>query len=198
MKNKHFWLLSLAALLAVSACGGQKKSNNDSANSDEPSEQPYSYVEPEVDLVDIATANIEIDFDEIEDNCMINPQAHDYVDQMKIQEKTLDKPYQFSSLYGPDDYRVIAAAADKGDGVTYDAADTGGVDVCQILNRTDYNNTNKNYPINLTWDDDGSYNDAIVKFWSTEDQSDLRETGVTVKNGKVTAELSNLFSSITA
>ena len=92
-----------------------------------------------------------------------------------------------------DDYAKIAAASDKGDGTTYADADKGGVDVCEILNRNDYGNDCKNYPIKLTWDDDGSYSNATVKFWSTEDKSDLRETTVSVSGGKATASLENLY-----
>ena len=61
---------------------------------------------------------------------MINPKAKEYIDAMEEQEKTLDKPYHFSSLYGPDDYATLAAASDKGDGTKYSAKETGGVDVC--------------------------------------------------------------------
>ena len=193
MKNKSFLMLSVATLLALGACGGNKPSNNQSSGPDQSSEPPYSYKDPEVDLNDAETANMQIDFDDIEETCMINPKAKTYIDAMEEQEKTLEKPYHFSSLYGPDDYAKIAAASDKGDGTTYADADTGGVDVCQILSRNDYSNDCKNYPIQLTWDDDGTYGNAKVKFWSTEDQSDIREVGVTVKNNKVVAELDNLY-----
>ena len=156
-------------------------------------EEPYHYEDPDVELDDLEEAAFDIDFDKIEETCMINPKAKTYIDQMEAQEKTLERPYHFSSLYGPDDYAKIAAASDKGDGTTYAAADTGGVDVCQILNRNDYSNDCKNYPIVLSWDDDGSYDDAKVKFWSTEDQSDVREVPVTVSGDKASASLDNLY-----
>ena len=192
MKKLHVFVLSTAALLALGACGGGKggKTSNTPSSSKEEGNDP---IDPEVSLRDVEDANMEINFDEITNTCMINDKAKTYVDAMEEQEKTLDRPYHFSSLYGPDDYAKIAAAADKGDGTTYAAADTGGVDVCQIMNRNDYGNDCKNYPIKLTWDDDGSFENAKVKFWSTEDQSDLREVGVTVSGGKVTAELPNLY-----
>ena len=195
MNKKSFWLLSAAALLAISACSpkGSSKNNSSAGGDDSSKEEPYSYVDPEVVLSDAETANMQIDFNDIEDNCMVNPEAKTYIDAMEEQEKTLDKPYHFSSLYGPDDYAKIAAASDKGDGTTYAAEDTGGVDVCQILNRNDHGNDCNNYPIQLTWADDGSFENAVVKFWSTEDKSDMRETTVTVKDGVVTASLANLF-----
>ena len=192
MKKNNFFLLLAASVLVLSACGHQpSKQSTPEGGSSEPEQS--GYVDPVIDLDDAETPNMEIAFDEIEDTCMVNKQAKTYIDAMEEQEKTLDKPYHFSSLYGPDDYAKLAAAADKGDGTTYAAEDTGGVDVCQILRNTDDSGYCKNYPIKLTWDDDGSFENAKVKFWSTEDQSDLRETGVTVKDGKVVAELANLF-----
>ena len=192
MKNKSFLMLSVIALLALGACNGGNKSNEPKSEEPVPSSEEPG-IDPVVELDDIEEATMEIEFDKIEDTCMINPKAKTYIDAMEEQEKTLDRPYHFSSLYGPDDYAKIAAASDKGDGTTYADADTGGVDVCQILNRNDYGNDCKNYPIRLTWDDDGSYDNAKVKFWSTEDQSDIREVGVKIENDKVVAELDNLF-----
>ena len=192
MKKRSFLLLSTIAILALSACGGGKKDNSKPSSS-EPQEEQKGYVDPVVDLSDAVTPNMEIAFDDIAETCMTHPNVKTYIDAMEEQEKTLEKPYHFSSLYGPDDYAAIAAASDKGDGTKYDAKDTGGVDVCQILNRNDDGNDCKNYPIKLTWDDDGSFANAKVKFWSTEDQSDLRETNVSVSGGKVTASLENLY-----
>ena len=192
MKKRSFLLLSTIAILALSACGGGKKDSNKPSSS-EPQEEQKGYVDPVVDLSDAVTPNMEITFDDIAETCMTHPNVKTYIDAMEEQEKTLEKPYHFSSLYGPDDYAAIAAASDKGDGTKYDAKDTGGVDVCQILNRNDDGNDCKNYPIKLTWDDDGSFANAKVKFWSTEDQSDLRETNVSVSGGKVTASLENLY-----
>ena len=192
MKKRSFLLLSTIAILALSACGGGRKDSNKPSSS-EPQEEQKGYVDPVVDLSDAVTPNMEIAFDDIQETCMTHPNVKTYIDAMEEQEKTLEKPYHFSSLYGPDDYAAIAAASDKGDGTKYDAKDTGGVDVCQILNRNDDGNDCKNYPIKLTWDDDGSFANAKVKFWSTEDQSDLRETNVSVSGGKVTASLENLY-----
>ena len=193
MRKEKLLIISLSAVLMLASC--TKPVQNSSVDSGAPiseieSEEP---LEPEIDLSDVQSSTMEIAFDEIADTCMINEKAKTYIDAMEEQEKTLDRPYHFSSLYGPDDYKKLAAASDKGDGTTYAAEDTGGVDVCQILNRNDYGNDCKNYPIKLTWDDDGSFEGATVKFWSTDDFSDLRETTVSVKEGKAVAELANLF-----
>ena len=194
MKKNTFFVLLAASFLTLGACTPNKGSDKKSElppQSEEPKQE--GYVDPDVELSDVDNPTMEIAFDEIENTCMINDKAKAYIDAMEEQEKTLDKPYHFSSLYGPDDYAKIAAAADKGDGTTYADADKGGVDVCEYLNRNDYGNDCKNYPIQLTWEDDGSFEGAKVKFWSTEDASDIRETGVSVKNGKVVAELANLY-----
>ena len=200
MKKNNFFVLIAASLLSLGACTGNN--NNKESSKNEPASNPGGESSIPVDsgdeikLTDLVEPTTEIDFDDVEDTCMINPKAKIYIDAMEEQEKTLDKPYHFSSLYGPDDYAKIAAAADKGDGTTYAAADTGGVDVCQILSRNDYGNDCKNYPIKLTWEDDGlDYEGAVVKFWSKEDFSDVREAPIVVDqtNYIVSAELPNLF-----
>ena len=199
MKKNNFFVLIAASLLALGACN---QSNNQNTSKNEPASNPGgdSSIPDDggdgVKLNDLEDPTIDLDFDEIEDTCMINAKAKSYIDAMEEQEKTLDRPYHFSSLYGPDDYAKIAAAADKGDGTTYADADTGGVDVCQILRNSDDSGYCKNYPIKLTWDDDGSdYEEgAVVKFWSTEDQSDVREAPIKLgDDDKLIAELPNLF-----
>ena len=145
-----------------------------------------------VNLGDVETANVQVNFEEVTNNCMVSPKVKAYIDAMEEQEKTLDRPYHFSSLYGPDDYSKIASASDKGDGTTYAAADTGGVDVCQMLSRNDYSNTAKNYPIELKWNNNGlTFSSAKLKFWSTEDKSDLRE--VSLGANATSASLANLY-----
>ena len=201
MKNKSFFLISAVALLALSACGGS--GNNNKGNSNSSSQGPVDkhpfdnipeqVVEPEVTLSDVSTPNMEIAFNEVEDTCMINPKAKTYIDAMEEQEKTLDRPYHFSSLYGPDDYASMAAASDKGDGTTYADKETGGVDVCQILSRNDYGNDCKNYPIQLTFADNGLSSNAKVRFWSTEDAGDMREASVSISGGVASASLENLY-----
>ena len=152
-------------------------------------DRPENY---NVDLGNVGDANVTINFSELTNTCMVSPKVKAYVDAMEEQEKTLDRPYHFSSLYGPDDYSKIASASDKGDGTTYAAADTGGVDVCQILNRNDYSNTAKNYPIVLNWNNNGlTFSSAKLKFWSMQDKSDLRE--IDLSANATSASLANLY-----
>ena len=150
------------------------------------------HAENNIELSDVETANIQINFADVTNNCMVSPKVKAYVDAMEEQEKTLDRPYHFSSLYGPDDYAKIASVSDKGDGTTYAAADKGGVDVCEYLSRNDYSNTAKNYPITLSWNNNGtSFSSAKLKFWSTEDKSDLRE--ISLSANATSASLENLY-----
>ena len=182
MKRKTLLVLSATALLALTSCGGKKT----------PKWEKYVYEDPEVTLSDAETANTQVAFNAVEDNCMVSPKVKAYVDAMEAQEQTLSKPYHFSSLYGPDNYAALAAARDQDDGVTYAPADTGGVDVCQLLNRNDYNNKAENYPIQLTWNNNGNtFSSAKLKFWSTEDKSDMRE--ISLGADATSASLDNLY-----
>ena len=172
------------SLLVLGACGQNPKHKSNNS---------WSYEDPDVKLDDNTPANTEIGFNSVEDNCMVSPKIKAYVDAMEEQEKTLDRPYHFSSLYGPDDYATMAAAADQGDGYTkYTPEEVGGVDVCDMLNRNDYNNKTENYPINLTWDNKGlTFTSAKLQFWSTTDKSDLRE--VSLGANATSAQLPNLY-----
>ena len=196
MKKNYFFLISLAALLSLGACGGKSNNNNNSNNSDKSSQDNYrpSYEDPDVTLDNVETANVQLSFHNVEDTCMINPKAKAYIDAMEEQELTLERPYHISSLYGPDDYAALAALSNSNNGQNISDANKGGVDVCGMLDRSDYSYDCKNYPIKLEWDaGDLDYTNAKVKFWSTEDQSDLRETSVSVSGDKASASLANLF-----
>ena len=136
-----------------------------------------------------------VEFNEVADNCMVDPEVKTYIDAMEAQEKTLEKPYHFSPLYGPSDYSRMAAKEKSESygksGNTYPSNETGGVDVCQYLGN---NAKDKNIPIVVKWNANGeAYEEAKVKFWSTKDHSDLRETAVTVdSDGVASASLENL------
>ena len=190
----HDWDAGVITTPATESTPGVRTFTCKRCNATKTESVPYNHnlvpVEPEVTLSDVATSNMQINFSQVTDNCMVAPRVKTYVDAMEAQEKTLDRPYHFSSLYGPDDYAKIAAASDKGDGTTYAAADTGGVDVCQILTRN--NGDAKNHPIQLSWNNNGnSFSSAKLKFWSTVDQSDLRE--VDLSSNATSASLANLY-----
>ena len=197
MRKRNLFILSFAVLLALGACGGNKESKADpsSDGSMEQSEsQPKDYstfIDPDVELPDDKPADIQISFNQVSDNCMVSPKLKAYVDAMQAQGVTLEKPYHFSTLYGPD-YAHNAAGSDKGDGVVYAAEDTGGVDVCQMLNRNDYSNKTENYPIELTWSNGSvTFESAKLKYWSKADKSDLKE--VELSANATSAKLVNLF-----
>ena len=175
MKNKNLFVLSITALLTLTSCGG--KNNN----------------KPVEGLTDLEKSNMEVEFNEITNTCMVENEVKAYVDAMEEQEKTLEKPYHFSSLYGPTDYARMADKADTDDAnKDYASTDTGGVDSCQYLGK---NGKDGNVPIVVSWDANGlDYEDAKIKFWSTEDHSDVREASVTVdSNGVASAKLANLY-----
>ena len=198
MKKQLLFLIPLAALLSITACGGN---NNDS----KPSESTASIAsssepEPEVGLTDCEKPNMELDFQEVERTCMVEDEIKNYVDAMEAQEKTLEKPYHFSPLYGPSDYSVLGSKPEKVNnanygrsGKEYPSNETGGVDACQYLK--EQGGKDKNVPIVVKWDaSNESYDENTkVKFWSTKDFSDLRETSVTVNDGVASVSLANLF-----
>ena len=205
MKKSCLFFFSLVSLLALTACdvsfnlsassgnkGGDDSSLNDGGSSGGNGDPGNDSSNNNSGSTNIDPVPGDLSFNPVQDNCMVSPKIKAYVDAMEAQEKTLDRPYHFSSLYGPDDYAKIAAASDKGDGTTYAAADKGGVDVCEMLNRNDYGNKTENYPIQLTWNNGKeTFNSATLKFWSENDQSDLRT--VTVGANATSASLQNLY-----
>ena len=185
MKKSNFFVLSVAALLTLGACSGNGSDNKGG-------KKWYEFEDPNVELSDVATPTMNIAFANVEDNCMVSPKVKAYVDAMEEQEKTLDRPYHFSSLYGPDDYAALAAASISNNGKDIPDENKGGVDVCQYLDRDDYGNKAENYPIQLTWSNgDVTFDSAKLKFWSTEDQSDLRE--IDLGANATSAQLPNLY-----
>ena len=183
MKQKHVLLLSAILTLCLTACNNNQPSSKNqdksadggnSAPSSEPAQTPF--VEP----------TMELEFQSIEDNCMVPSYVKDYVDQMHEQEAKITYPHRVSNLNCNMDWQTAANQSDHADGTVYDDDHSGGVDVCQILNR---NMKYENKPIELKWDTDCS--DGKVAFWSKQDKSDLRE--VFVESDGVSAKLPNLF-----
>ena len=184
MKQKHVLLLSAILTLCLTACNNSQNGNNSKGNggkessnnsqSSEPAQTPF--VEPTMDL----------QFESIEDNCMVPSYVKDYIDQMHTQEDSITYPHRVSNLGCNMDWKTASDYAEHRDGTVYDDDHSGGVDVCQILNR---NLKYENKPIELKWD--ASYPEAKVVFWSKADKSDKRE--VAVASDGISAKLPNLF-----
>ena len=171
MKKVNLLIISLAGALSLCACG-----NNEKSKSSEFKPAPEK--------------NETFKFNEIESTCLVNPKIKAYVDAMKEQEKTLPYPYRISSLYGPEDFGW--QKADTKDGATYAPEETGGVDVCTMLNRKDYNDKNIPEDIVISWDKGNlEYEEATLKFSINEDMSEAREVKVT--EGATQASLRNLY-----
>ena len=184
MKKSYFLLTAILAL-CLSACGGNKGSqnnNNNNSSSDNGGQSQSS--EPQQTPLEEETLDVE--FKTIEDNCMVPTYVKAYVDAMHEQEATITYPHRVDSLYCNMDWETAAQQNDQGDGVTYDDDHSGGVDVCQMLSRSQ---SYQNVPIQLKWE--GEYPGAKVAFWSKVDKSDLREVAVAT-DGK-SAQLPNLF-----
>ena len=159
MKKAKLFILSVAGLMSVTACGGAK-----------PETSSEFAPKPE--------ANPTFKFNEIDSTCMVSEKVKPYVDAMHEQEKTLPYPYRISALYGPEDFGwEIPIRADHYD---YPEDQKGGVDVCDYLDRNDYSNKNLPEAIKISWDKgDLEYEEATLKFSIYEDMSDAREVKVT-------------------
>ena len=170
MRKSNLFALSATALLALTACGGR----------------PQNYGEV------VEKPTMTVNFSDIATTCMVNEKAKSYIDAMKEQEKTLDRPYHFSSLYGPDDYAVLAAASNSNNGASIPDANKGGVDVCEYLDRNDYNNDCKNYPIKIDWSEDPiDFEKAEFVYWPEGNVEDKRS--VELAENVTSAELPNLY-----
>ena len=175
MKTKR--LLVLSAVLGLTICGC---SGNRSGNSEKSSEPKF---EPAV------APTMEVNFQAIEDTCMVPDYVKAYIDAMHEQEGRITYPHRVSNLFCNMDWETAAKQSDKGDGTKYDDDHSGGVDVCQMLNR---NQKYENVPIELKWDKaDKDFSDAKVVFWSKADLSDKREVSVAADGAS--AKLPNLF-----
>ena len=186
MKQKHILLLSAILTLCLTACNNSNSKDNNKSNGGDNSVQSTQPTSSEPSQTPIAEPTTELEFESIEDNCMVPSYVQEYIDLMHEQEGSITYPHRVSNLGCNMDWGTAASQSDKGDGTTYDDDHSGGVDVCQILNR------NQKYeckPIELKWD--VSYPDAKIAFWSKLDKSDLRE--VKVEADGMSAKLPNLF-----
>ena len=132
---------------------------------------------------------MDMDFASIEDNCMVPSYVQEYIDAMHEQEGRIQYPHRVDRLFCNMDWDTAASQSDKGDGTTYDDDHSGGVDVCQMLSRSQ---SYENKPIVLKWEDTGDdFSEAKVAFWSKLDKSDMRE--VAVEADGLSAKLPNLY-----
>ena len=177
--KKCYFLLSAVLTLCLTACGGGKSGNQESKGGEE-SKAP--------EMTPVAEPTMEIDFKSVEDNCMVPEYVQRYIDAMHDQEANIQYPHRVDRLFCNMDWDTAASQSDKGDGTTYDDDHSGGVDVCQMLSRSQ---SYENKPIELKWESEEDLSDAKVVFWSKADKSDQRE--VAVEAGGLSAKLPNLF-----
>ena len=133
------------------------------------------------------TPNMEVTFEKLENTCMVPSYVQEYIDAMHEQEGSITYPHRVDRLNCNMTWEEAANQADKGDGTKYDDDHSGGVDVCQMLNR---NQSYENVPIELKWKEAAS-SEAKIVAWSKADKSDKREFAVA--SDGLSAKLPNLF-----
>ena len=178
--KKSYFLISAVMALCLCACQGNNKGGNGGKSSASKMEPD---VNPTMDLV----------FDDLseEDTCGVPSYVKDYIDQMKEQEAKITHPDRVDPLFCNMTWEEASKLSDKGDGTKYSESQSGGVDVCQILNR---NQSYENKPVEIKWEKgDKDFSEAKVVFWSKLDKSDKREAAVDVSGEKASAKLANLF-----
>ena len=165
--------------LCLGACNGGGNNTDNSGDKNSSSKEPEQtpVVEP--------TMNVE--FETIENTCMVPSYVQEYIDAMHEQEGSITYPHRVDPLKCNMTWEVAANQSDKGDGTTYDDDHSGGVDVCQMLNR---NMKYENIPIQIKWAGAAS-SDAKIVAWSQMDKSDKREFAVEADG--LSAKLPNLF-----
>ena len=177
MKSKKIFMLSAVLAFALCACG--KSGNNDKS-----SEQKQT---PEVN----PTMDLKFDALTEEDLCCVPSYVKAYIDAMKEQETRISHPDRVDSLFCNMTWEQAAALGDKGDGATYSSSQKGGVDVCEMLSRSQ---SYENKPVELKWEKgDKDFSDAKVVYWTKLDKSDKREAAVDASGEKASAKLPNLM-----
>ena len=187
MKKNFFVVLSLAAVLGITACnpsnGGESKSTPDASTSGGASSKTSSTTPTgSQDATGFA-------FNEIASTVMVEDKVKEYVDAMKEQEKTLQYEYRISTLYGPEDFGY--QGADKDDNYnSYAPEETGGVDVQDYLNRNLYGGDCPCKPIVISWTKGNlKYTNATLEFWPKGKESEKRS----VKTKNTSVSLENLY-----
>lgn len=174
MKKSYFLICSVMAL-CLCACNGNNGGKSNGGKSKEPEQTPA--VEPTVD----------VEFAAIENTCMVPSYVQEYIDAMHEQEGGITYPHRVDRLNCNMTWEDAAKQSDKGDGTKYDDDHSGGVDVCQMLNR---NMKYENIPIEIKWSDAVS-SEAKIVAWSEADKSDKREFAVA--SDGLSAKLPNLY-----
>ena len=172
-------MLSAVLALTLCACGKSGGGNNDKS-----SEQKQT---PDVN------PSMELKFDDLtdDDTCCVPSYVKDYIDAMKEQETRISHPDRVDPLFCNMTWEQAAALGDKGDGASYSSNQKGGVDVCEMLSRSQ---SYENKPVELKWEKgDKDFSEAKVVFWSKVDKSDKREAAVDVSGEKASAKLPNLM-----
>ena len=174
MKKSYFLICSVMAL-CLCACNNNNNNNNNSNKSNEPAQTPA------------AEPTTEVEFEAIENNCMVPSYVQAYIDAMHEQEGGITYPHRVDPLNCNMTWEQAAKESDKGDGTKYDDDHSGGVDVCQMLSRSQ---SYENVPIQIKWQGAVS-TDAKIVAWSELDKSDKREFAVAADG--LSAKLPNLY-----
>ena len=178
MKCKKFLMLSAVLALSLCACKGNGENGGKS------SEQKQT---PDVN------PTMELKFDDLteEDTACVPSYVKEYIDAMKEQEARITYPDRVDSLFCNMTWEQAAALSDKGDGTKYSESQSGGVDVCQMLSRSQ---SYENKPVEIKWEKgDKDFSEAKVVYWTQLDKSDKREAAVDASGEKAVAKLPNLM-----
>ena len=178
MKCKKFLMLSAVLALSLCACKGNGENGGKSSESKQ--------------TPDVApTMNLKFDELTDEDTACVPSYVKAYIDAMKEQETRISHPDRVDRLFCEMTWEQASKLSDKGDGATYSSSQKGGVDVCEMLSRSQ---SYENKPVELKWEkEDKDFSDAKVVFWSKLDKSDKREVAVDASGEKASAKLPNLF-----
>ena len=178
MKNKRLFMLSAVLALTLCACG---KTHGGDKTSEQQKQTP-----------DVAPT-MELKFDELtdDDTCCVPSYVKSYIDAMKEQETRISYPDRVDRLFCEMTFEQASKLSDKGDGASYSSSQKGGVDVCEMLSRSQ---SYENKPVEIKWEKgDKDFSEAKVVYWSQLDKSDKREAAVDASGEKASAKLPNLM-----